>query len=153
MTSHRIHHLLDTYAARQAVETLAGRLGFQRREQQELAIVVSELSSNIVKYGIRGSIELEPINDTTHGAGVSIIARDVGPPFRDLGMALQDGCDDHGPIDPSVLLKRSGLGIGLGAVARLTDGLSVQQQPGGKEIRAVRYLKRPRYWRSSGSSF
>jgi anti-sigma regulatory factor (Ser/Thr protein kinase) len=153
MTSHRIHHPIDMYSARQAVETLAATLGFQRREQQELAIVVSELCSNIIKYGIRGSVELEPINDTTHGAGVSIVARDVGPPFRDLGMALQDGCDDQGPIDPSVLLKRSGLGIGLGAVVRLTDALDVQQQPEGKAIRAVRYLKRPRYWRSSGSSF
>src|SRR5688500_6210987 len=119
MASHRIHHPIDMYAARQAVETLAATLGFQRREQQELAIVVSELCSNIVKYGIRGSVELEPVNDTANGVGVSIVARDVGPPFRNLGMALQDGCDDHGPIDPSVLLKRSGLGIGLGAVARL----------------------------------
>jgi anti-sigma regulatory factor (Ser/Thr protein kinase) len=153
MTSHRIHQPIDLYAARQAVETLAARLGFQRREQQELAIVVSELCSNIIKYGIRGSVELEPVNDRTHGAGVSIVARDVGPPFRDLGMALQDGCDDRGPIDPSVMLKRSGLGIGLGAVVRLTDGLDVQQQREGKEIRAVRYLKRPRYWRSNGSSF
>lgn len=153
MTRHRIHHPIDVYAARQAVETLAARLGFQRRDQQELAIVVSELCSNIIKYGIRGSVELEPLADATNGVGVSIVARDVGPPFRDLGMALQDGCDDHGPIEPSVLVKRGGLGIGLGAVVRLTDGLDVQQQPEGKEIRAVRYLKRPRIWRSSGSSF
>jgi anti-sigma regulatory factor (Ser/Thr protein kinase) len=153
MSTHRIQHSLDVYAPRHTVETLGAALGFARTDRQELLIVVSELCSNIVKYGVRGVLELERVDDPMHGTGLLIVARDVGPPFRDLGMALQDGCDDHGPIDPAELLKRTGLGIGLGAVARLTDSLTVEQSPGGKSIRVVRYVKRPRIWRSSGSSF
>ena len=153
MSTHRIQQALDVYATRRAIEILGAELGFTRTDRQELVIVVSELCSNIIKYGVRGTVELERVDDTVHGTGLLVVARDVGPPFRDLGMALQDGCDDHGPIDPAGLLKRSGLGIGLGAVARLTDSLTVEQFSGEKSIRVVRYVKRPRGWRSTGSSF
>jgi anti-sigma regulatory factor (Ser/Thr protein kinase) len=144
MPTHTIRQLVDVYVPRRTVEELGTRLGFAKSERQELAIVVSELCSNIVKYGIRGSIEIERVEDPVHGVGLSIVARDVGPAFRDLGMALQDGCDDQGPIDPAKMLKRGGLGIGLGAVVRLMDTLDVVQHKAGKEIRAIRYLRRPR---------
>lgn len=144
MPSYPIRAAIDVYGPRLAVDKLALKLGFPRNERQELAIVVSELSSNIVKYGIRGSIELETVDDPEHGVGIAIIARDEGPAFHDFWMATQDGCDDRGPIDPAQLLHRNGLGIGLGAVLRLTDSLDVQQGANGKAIRAVRYLQRPR---------
>ena len=144
MTAHTIRQYLDVYGPRRAVEMLGSELGFRRKDCQELAIVISELCSNIIKYGIRGSVEIEPFSDAENGLGISIVARDVGPPFRDFGIALQDGCDDSGPIDPATLLKRGGLGIGLGAVVRLMDTLELCQAKDGKEIRAVRYLKRPR---------
>jgi serine/threonine-protein kinase RsbT len=143
MSSFPVREFLDVYAPRAAVGRLADELGFQRRERAELLIVVSELCSNIVKYGVRGSLELAPHVDETYGVGISIVARDVGPAFRDFTMALQDGCDDRGPIDPGHLMKRGGLGIGLGAVRRLTDALSVDQLPEGKSICAIRYLRRP----------
>jgi anti-sigma regulatory factor (Ser/Thr protein kinase) len=110
-----------------------------------LAIVVSELTSNILKYGIRGSLRFERIESAEHGLGVRVVARDIGPPFRNLEMALRDGYDDHGPIDPGSLLRRGGLGAGLGAIVRLTDGFEVESvTPTGKEVRVVRYRKRPR---------
>src|SRR5687768_17112524 len=105
MTHHVIRQALDIYGPRAALDTLSAKLGFRRPEQQELAIVLSELVSNIVKYGIRGSVDLDRVDDEKHGIGIVILARDVGPPFRDFGIALQDGCDDQGPIDPGVLLK------------------------------------------------
>jgi anti-sigma regulatory factor (Ser/Thr protein kinase) len=144
MSSYRVRELLDVHVPRQAVQSLAQRLGFQSNTRQELAIVVSELASNIVKYGVFGSIELEPVTDSVKGVGIQIVARDAGPPFHDFWMAMQDGCDDHGPIDPAHLLKRGGLGIGLGAVVRLTDSLHVEQRSNGKEIRVVKYLEVPR---------
>ena len=143
MASYQIREALDVYAPRNALGKVAQELGFQRRERAELLIVVSELCTNIVKYGVHGSLELERVVDATYGVGIAIIAHDVGPAFRDFTMALQDGCDDQGPIDPGMLMKRGGLGIGLGAVRRLTDSLCVDYTSGGKSIRVVRYLKRP----------
>ena len=143
MSRHIVREALDVYSLREAVNRLALELGFQRRERAELLIVASELCTNIVKYGIRGSLELERHVDAVHGVGIVLIAHDIGPAFRNLKMALQDGCDDQGPIDPGVLMKRGGLGIGLGAVKRLTDGLTVEYSSDGKAIRVVRYLKRP----------
>jgi anti-sigma regulatory factor (Ser/Thr protein kinase) len=143
MSRHTVREALDVYALREAVNKLALELGFSRRESAELMIVASELCTNIIKYGVRGSLEVERHVDAVHGAGIVIIAHDIGPAFRNLKMALQDGCDDQGPIDPGVLMKRGGLGIGLGAVKRLTDFLSVEYSLEGKSIRVVRYLKRP----------
>jgi len=143
MARYSVRDTLDIYAPRDAVSKLARELGFPRRDGAELAIVVSELCTNILKYGVRGELELERCTDAVHGVGVSVVAHDVGPRFRDFEMALQDGCDDRGPIDPGTLMRRGGLGIGLGAVRRLTDFLSVDYGAQGKAIRAVRYLRRP----------
>jgi len=106
--------------------------GLTKNRAAELAIVVSELGSNIAKYGIRGEIALSFDPD---GAGdVQVVARDVGPPFRDLDLALTDGCDDRGPIDPAGIMGRGGLGTGLGAVLRLADHFECRQDETGKEI-------------------
>ncbi len=143
MATHAIKTALDVYGPRKTLEHVCSELGFARAARQELAIVVSELCSNIVKYGVRGSVDIDKVNDPTYGPGVVIAARDVGRPFHDFQMALNDGCDDHGPIDPGTLMKRGGLGIGLGAVVRLTDSIELTQEPSGKTIRVCRYVRRP----------
>jgi len=144
MVPFEVREHVDAYAARRGVRTLAQEIGFGKIAVQELEIVVSELCSNIVKYGIHGTIGLARIRDATFGPGLAMDARDFGPPFHDLTLALKDGCNDRGPIDPGTLMKRRGLGTGLGAVVRLTDSLDVTAEPGGKLIRVQRYLHRPR---------
>ena len=143
MARYEVRDSIDVFEPRRVIQTLGAKLGFSRGGCQELAIVVSELASNIVKYGKSGSVEFGEMQDE-HGAGVLIVARDIGPPFKNLEVALQDGCDENGPIDPALLMRRKGIGAGLGAVVRLTDTFAVQQNPGEKELRVVRYLKRPR---------
>jgi anti-sigma regulatory factor (Ser/Thr protein kinase) len=132
MPVYKVRDSLDVFAPRQAAFEIAGKLGFPRHESRELSIAVSELASNIVKYGVRGTIEVQEVRDAELGVGVSVVARDVGPPFHNLAMALQDGCDQDGPIDPVLLLKRAGLGIGLGAVVRFTDTFDVAHGESGK---------------------
>jgi len=144
MAMYEIREALDMYAPRQGVKSIGANLGFSRNDCHELAIVVSELASNILKYGVRGTISIEDADDAKRGSGVLLIARDLGPPFYDLQLALLDGYDDRGPIDPCTLLKRGGLGTGLGAIVRLSDSFAVEPLPVGKSIRVIRYRLRPK---------
>jgi serine/threonine-protein kinase RsbT len=146
-----IAHPVDLYGPRQAIREMASQLQFARGDCHELAIVVSELVSNIIKYGVRGSLRIEPTTSDEHGPGILIVASDEGPPFHDLELALRDGFSDRGPIDPATLLKRGGLGTGMGAIVRMSDSFQVQvgsAPDDGKEIRVVRYRSRPRRKRS-----
>jgi anti-sigma regulatory factor (Ser/Thr protein kinase) len=119
---------------------MARELGLDARRSMELAIVVSELASNIVKHGIRGEIVLTFDPDSPQGE-ITVEANDVGPPIRDLQLAMIDGNDDQGPIDPALILRRGGLGTGLGAVARLADRIEYREVEGGKTITARFYRK------------
>src|SRR4029079_14397927 len=116
---YHLRERVDVFQIQRATKQFAAELGFGRHACQELAIVASELASNVLKYGKPGSLELLRISDS-RGKGIELVARDSGPPFRNLETALQDGCDDNGPIDPANILKRGGFGGGLGAVIRLT---------------------------------
>ncbi|HZF13360.1 MAG TPA: ATP-binding protein [Thermoanaerobaculia bacterium] len=122
----------DALGASREAQRLGQLFGLGKKRAAELAIVVSELGSNIAKYGVQGEIGL---SFDTDGLGtVRVVARDVGPPFQNLEIALTDGCNDRGPIDPADILGRRGLGTGLGAVLRLADQFECRQDAGGKEI-------------------
>lgn len=132
----------DVYAVQRAARKLGARLGFARDECVEIAIAASELTSNILKYGISGLVVLEAVDDAARGPGVRVTARDRGPPFRDFELAVRDGYDDTGPLDPASLSHRSGIGKGLGAVKRFSDDLGWRPSAEGKEVWFSRYRAR-----------
>jgi anti-sigma regulatory factor (Ser/Thr protein kinase) len=136
---YEVRHWVDVYHMQRCTSTFASGLGFSKRECSELAIVVSELTSNILKYGVHGSIEIESVSEDTR-CGITLIANDCGPPFRDLQNAMRDGYDDSGPIDPLLMLNRKGIGGGLGAIMRLTDSFHVEPVPNGKRVVVTRFL-------------
>lgn len=122
-------------ASREAREWAESR-GLGRRRSTEIAIVVSELASNIVKHAVSGRIALAYDPSSPPRGEIVVTACDAGPPIHDLATALTDGCDDRGPIDPAVLLGRHGLGTGLGAVARFADRFDCRQDESGKALTA-----------------
>jgi anti-sigma regulatory factor (Ser/Thr protein kinase) len=124
----------DVLIVRKRAQELGVQFGLGGKRSTELAIAVSELATNIVKYGIHGEVVVILDQDTGVRGGIRVIARDVGPPIRNLEVALQDGCDDTGPIDPTLVLRRGGLGTGLGAVLRFADLFEYQQGETGKAI-------------------
>jgi anti-sigma regulatory factor (Ser/Thr protein kinase) len=135
-----VTHREDAVLIAPQARRLARLFGLDVRRAAEIAIVASELASNIAKHGIRGDLTIILDDDTPPRGAVTLLARDVGPPIQDLQTAATDGCDDRGPIDPSLLLRRGGLGTGLGAILRLSDRFDYQDLPEGKEI-AVRFFR------------
>lgn len=134
---------LDVFEARRTARRLAVELGFDTQGREELAIAVSELASNILKYGISGDIRFEKIKTERWGNGVRVTARDIGPPIADLTLAIRDGYSDTGPIDPLQLRTRKGIGCGLGAVVRFSDSFEYVPGEVDKRICIVRYARRP----------
>ena len=131
------------------MRAFATQLGFEREVVEELVVVVSELTSNILKYGRRGSIELSGIDREQGARGISIVAEDETPPFDLLG-SLRDGYDANGKLDPALVYGRRGIGAGLGAVARLSDAVELVPHGAGKRILVRRFLGRPRRGSSPG---
>jgi anti-sigma regulatory factor (Ser/Thr protein kinase) len=132
----------DVVVAGSQGRRFAVRHGFDVKRATEIAIVVSELASNIVKHGVKGELRL--LWDPETGE-IAVEAHDVGPPIHDLQLAMIDGYDDRGPIDPALILRRGGLGTGLGAVARLADCLEYRQKSGQEaagKVLTARFLPR-----------
>ncbi|MDF2696946.1 MAG: hypothetical protein K0S65_5329 [Labilithrix sp.] len=131
------------------VRAFATQLGFEREVVEELVVVVSELTSNILKYGRRGHIGFTGIDREEGTRGISIVAEDETPPF-DLVGSLRDGYDAKGKLDPALVFGRRGIGAGLGAVARLSDAVELVPHGEGKRIVVRRFLGRPRRGSSPG---
>jgi anti-sigma regulatory factor (Ser/Thr protein kinase) len=134
-----IREELDVFEARWIVQRVASATGFSRRETSELVLVVSELATNILKFAPPGAIEVTRIEHEQHGPGIRIAARDSGPPFDDLEEILARSSQIGIPRE----WTGTGLGGGLGAVVRFTHALSCLPCPGGKQLVAERYLRRP----------
>ncbi len=104
-------------------------MGFDEVRQYLIASAVSELSTNIIRYGDQGTIRLSKIRngDTT---GIEIIARDQGPGIADITKALAENYSSG-----------NGLGLGLPSVKRIMDEFDIQSVQGkGTRIRTVKWI-------------
>jgi anti-sigma regulatory factor (Ser/Thr protein kinase) len=133
----RIGRRTDVLVASCDAREWARARGLGRQRSAELAIVVAELASNIVKHAVSGELALCFDPAALPRGEIRVVASDEGPPIHDFELAKIDGSDDRGPIDPAVLFGRRGLGTGLGAVARLADGLECRQDGSGKALTAL----------------
>lgn len=102
---------------RRAVE-LAEQVGMDENRAGRVALVATELATNLHKHAREGIVVLRVLRRGTEG-GVEIVSLDRGPGMRDLHARVLDGASTTGT-----------LGIGLGAVARLSDSHDVYSAPG-----------------------
>jgi serine/threonine-protein kinase RsbT len=112
----------DVERVRRDARTLATSLGFSLEESESLALAVSELGTNLIRYATNGHIDVSTINDGS-AVGVVVECRDGGPGIVDTEAALRDGFSTAG-----------GLGAGLGGVRRLMDDFHIASGPGGTTI-------------------
>jgi anti-sigma regulatory factor (Ser/Thr protein kinase) len=105
---------------RRAVE-LGERVGLGEDRVGELAIVATEVATNLVKYAEQGVVLLRVLRllRDDEPAGVELVALDEGPGVRDVHALFEDGTSSSGS-----------LGIGLGAVRRLATSSDVHSVPG-----------------------
>jgi anti-sigma regulatory factor (Ser/Thr protein kinase) len=108
--------------ARRAGVQLSSSQGLGETDAGRVAIVVTELATNLVRHGRGGEILL---SSAEHGAmrGVNVCAMDQGPGMSDPGRCLQDGFSTAGTP-----------GNGLGAVKRLSNRLDLYSSPSGTVI-------------------
>lgn len=104
--------------ARRRASLLAASAGLDAVASGRVAIVATELATNIVKYGGPGEILLSLFEDVT-GSGVELIALDRGRGMADVGESLRDGQSSGGTA-----------GEGLGAVERQAESFDIASWPG-----------------------
>ena len=91
-------------------------------DAERVALAVSELATNLVRYAQEGTIVLSSVAGSA-GTGIQVESWDVGPGIADLEQALEDGFSTGG-----------GLGSGLPAVRRLMDEFTIATGPSGTRI-------------------
>jgi serine/threonine-protein kinase RsbT len=103
-----------------AVQACARNLGFDQNKIDRIAISVSELTRNIIKYSrLRGG-DLVVLQERRHDQLRLVLqARDNGPGIADLDAALQNHVSSSGS-----------LGLGLPGVKRLADQFAIVSEPG-----------------------
>ncbi len=104
--------------ARRLVKNCVRGIGISPGQIDQVAIVVTELATNLVKHGGGGHIHAAQFDDAG-GKGLEILALDRGPGMADVRRCLEDGYSTAGSP-----------GTGLGAIARLTDDLRIYSRPG-----------------------
>jgi anti-sigma regulatory factor (Ser/Thr protein kinase) len=112
----------QTGEARRRAATLAQSLQFDDAAAGALAIVVTELATNIVKHGRGGQLLLNPVW-TSELSWIDVVALDKGPGMKDFGKCMEDGYSSSGTA-----------GNGLGAVQRMSQGFDAISVPGGGSV-------------------
>ncbi|GJH13661.1 ATP-binding protein [Caballeronia novacaledonica] len=125
--------------ARRSIGELARGLAFNETTAGELAIVVTECGTNLLKHAERGELLMRPLVDTGAGAsqryGIEVLCIDNGPGIHDLHRCFEDGYTTAGSP-----------GTGMGAIERLSDELDIWSAPGrGTVLRVV-------FWNAPGAA-
>jgi anti-sigma regulatory factor (Ser/Thr protein kinase) len=104
--------------ARRAGSDLALRLGFDETDVGRVAIIATEIATNLVKHAGGGELI---VGAATRGEArtVTLTSLDRGPGMGRLRESLRDGFSTAGTA-----------GNGLGAIARLSDRFDVYSAPG-----------------------
>ena len=119
-------------AARRAARRLAESLGFDAAGAGNVALVVTEIGTHILKHGGGGQILLLTVRQDGVD-GIEIVGLDRGRGIADVGRSLRDGYSTAGTP-----------GTGLGAIRRLSSVFDMYTAPGqGTAVLARLWPRRP----------
>ena len=112
--------------ARRTAQKLAETIGFDTTDAGRVALVATELASNVLKHATRGELHLRTL-PFKNGHGIEMLAVDRAQGF-DVHACLTDGFSTGGTQ-----------GIGLGAVSRQTEVFDVYADSRGAVLLARLY--------------
>ncbi len=104
--------------ARRAATGLARGHGLGEDLVARIALVATEMATNVFKHGGGGMIVMDQFADAD-GSGVELVALDKGPGMADVARCLADGFSTSGSP-----------GTGLGAIARNSGRHAIYSRPG-----------------------
>jgi anti-sigma regulatory factor (Ser/Thr protein kinase) len=104
-------------AARRAASDAAQAGGFDDFSAGRVALVATELATNLIKHAAGGEIVIGTYADGS-GSGIELLALDKGNGIADLARAFEDGVSTAGSP-----------GNGLGAIRRQADQVNVFTRP------------------------
>lgn len=118
MRAVEIRDISQVSEARRVAVGLAEAHGFNEADAGRVAIVATELATNILKHGDGGSLLVDSFEDAS-GAGIECIALDKGAGMADIALSMRDGHSTTGTA-----------GNGLGAVFRGSHVTDIYSAPG-----------------------
>jgi anti-sigma regulatory factor (Ser/Thr protein kinase) len=113
-----VHEQSQVAEVRRVVAELARAQGMSAPEAGRCALVATEASTNLVKYGKHGAVTIDVFAEWGV-TGIQIVASDKGPGFSNFLASSRDGVSTGGS-----------LGIGLGGIMRASDLFEVFTMPG-----------------------
>jgi anti-sigma regulatory factor (Ser/Thr protein kinase) len=118
MISLAIHEDSQIAEARRQVTVLARHQGFGEEDSGRVALVATELATNLTKHATQGEILAGYYEDNGDG-GIQLIALDRGPGIVNVQACLADGYSSAGTA-----------GHGLGAIIRQSKFVDILSWPG-----------------------
>jgi anti-sigma regulatory factor (Ser/Thr protein kinase) len=107
-----------TAKARREATHLATTLGFDETASGKVAVIVTEVATNLVKHAVQGQLLVRALSRDGL-AGLEVMTLDQGPGMTNVNECLRDGYSTTGSP-----------GTGLGAVMRLSDEFDIHSVPG-----------------------
>jgi len=104
--------------ARRAAARLADGPAFSDKVRGRVAVIATELATNLARYGSNGRLFLQSVH-VSDRAYIEMLAIDSGPGIQDIHRSLQDGVSTGGTP-----------GTGLGAIRRMSDDFDIYSAPG-----------------------
>jgi Anti-sigma regulatory factor (Ser/Thr protein kinase) len=111
------------------IHAIALKANFNERKIGEIDIIVAEMASNLVKHAGGGHLLVKRLEEQGM-EGIEIISIDNGPGMTDVGRMMTDGTS-----------TKNTLGLGLGAIKRLSDVFETYSQKNWGTVILVRKFK------------
>ena len=104
--------------ARRLAVTMADSAGFDKNETGQIAIIVTELVTNVIKHAHKGEILIQLFESGSSKWTMDFFSMDKGPGIVDVARAMRDGFSTAGSP-----------GSGLGSVLRLSSLFDIYSSP------------------------